>query len=58
MHRAPRQTASKSGIDRAGAQGNEAVLPGLVARIETGESLAQRTEIMCSVHDYVPILFY
>lgn len=59
VHRASRQTAPQGGIDRAGAQGEDAVPPGLARRIEPHESLPQRTQLTCSVHgSYVPILFY
>ncbi len=53
MHRASRQPAPQSGIDRAGAQGEDAMLPGLNAWIEPHESLPQRTQLKCSVHAHM-----
>lgn len=59
MHRASRQPAPQSGIDRAGAQGEDAMPPGCDAGVEPHESLPQRTQLKCSVHGpYVPYLFY
>lgn len=51
MHCASRQSAHEGSIDRAGAQTEGAVLPGPDGRVETGESLPQRTQSVCSVHD-------
>ncbi|MAN77432.1 MAG: hypothetical protein CML24_09635, partial [Rhizobiales bacterium] len=50
VHGAPRQTAPQGIIDRAGAQSEDAVPPGLAKRIETGQSLPQHTDLAGFVH--------